>query len=124
MGRMLTALALVLAAAPSAPKLNVALVKSTASANAPAVTRELKAQLEPLEGCYDLAVKDAPALRGQVTVTFSVDPEIGVTTISASEDSVKDDTLVSCVLARLRFGEWPKPKKALSVTATFRFEQK
>jgi hypothetical protein len=118
---MLTALALVLAATP---KLNVSLVKSTASASAPAVTRELKAQLESLESCYDLALKDAPSLHGSVTVSFSVEAEVGVTTISASDDSVKDDTLVSCVLARLRFGEWPKPKKPLSVTATFRFEQK
>ena len=108
----------------AAPKLQVSLVKSTASASSAAVQKELKAQLVPLEGCYDLALKTAPSLQGKVTVSFSVDPEAGVTTISAGEDSVKDETLVPCVLARLRFGEWPRAKKLLAVTATFRFEQK
>jgi hypothetical protein len=118
---LITALALVLAADP---KVHVSLVKSTATTNASAVQKELKAQLVPLEGCYDLALKATPSLHGAVTVYFSVEEDVGVTTINSSEDSVKDDTLVACVLARLRFGQWPKPKKPLAVTATFRFEQK
>ena len=120
-GPMLISLLLVLAADP---KVHVSLVKYTATASASAVQKELKAQLEPLEGCYDLALRANPTLHGSVTVLFSVEEEVGVTTINASEDSVKDETLVSCVLARLRFGEWPRPKKPLAITATFRFEQK
>ena len=120
---MLLALAAALSVT-AAPELQVSLVKMTATSNQPAITKELKAQLGSLEGCYDLALKGTPSLRGAMTVLFVLDVDIGLTSISATEDSVKDDTLVSCVLARLRFGEWPKPKKPTSVSATIRFEQK
>lgn len=120
---MVMTLALLLATAPE-PQLSVSLVKSSASASASAVTRELKEQLGALEGCYHLAVKDTPALRGAVTATFRIEPDVGVATIAARPESVKNGTLISCVLARLRFAEWPNPKKAITVTATFRFEQK
>ena len=118
---MVPALALLLAAAPT---LHVSLVKSTATEASAAVQKELKAQLAPLEGCYDLALKDNPSLTGSVTVTFTAERDEGVSTISAGPDSVKDDTLVSCVLARLRFGEWPNPKKTLKVTAVFHFAKR
>jgi hypothetical protein len=115
---MLLALALTLAAAPTP---HVVLVKSSATASAAAVAKELKAQVGALEGCYDLALKAAP-VKGTLTLTFELEPDSGVTTISASEDSLKDDTLVPCVIARLRTGQWPAAKKTLTVHATYRFE--
>jgi hypothetical protein len=117
---MTLVLALALAAAP---KLHVSLVKSGATAGAAAVTRELKAQLVPLEGCYDLALKSSPALKGTLALTFDVEAA-SITRIKASDDSVQDDTLVPCVMARLRTGRWPTQKSALTVHATFRFEQR
>jgi hypothetical protein len=122
---MCSVLALVLTAA--FPDLQVVLAKSTASPPAylPAVRKELQAQVEPLKGCYDLALKSDPALRGTVTATFTVEAGVGIAAISAGEDSIKDETLVSCVLARLRYGgDWPQPKTRLTVTATFRFDRK
>jgi hypothetical protein len=86
------------------------------------VAKELKDQVEALAGCYDLALKARPGLKGTVTVSLEVQPRTGVTAVSASPDSVKDDTLVPCVLARLRTGEWPAEKAPLTIQATYRFE--
>lgn len=116
--------ALILALVAGADKPQVALVKVKASSDAAAVQREMREQLEPLEGCFDLALKENPSLHGLLGVSLTVEREAGVTAISATEDSLKDETLVSCALARLRFAQWPTPKKTLSISATFKFEQR
>jgi hypothetical protein len=116
----LLALALALAAAPKA---HVTLVKSSASANDAAIAKELKSQASGLHDCYDLALKDTPALKGTVSLTFQVEPTAGVTTLTVADDSLTDETLVSCVKARLST-TWPKVKKAVTVHATYRFETK
>ncbi len=110
---------LVLAAAPTPV---VKLVKSSATAHAAAVARELHAQAEPLVGCYDLALKAAPALKGTLSVTFELEPGSGVTTLSAGPGSLEDETLVPCALARLRSASWPEVKQTVTVKATYRFE--
>jgi hypothetical protein len=95
----------------------------TSSEATAAVTRELKTHLVPLEGCFDLASKDAPRLAGTLTLTFTAEPESGVTAISSAPDStIKDQTLVPCVMARLRAGAWPVGKRPLTVTVTLRFK--
>jgi hypothetical protein len=106
----------------AAPKAHVSLGKVTASEGKAAVTRELQTHVEPLEGCYDLAAKATPGLNGALSLTFTVEPEAGLTSITASEDSLKDETLVPCVMARLRRGSWPVKKKPLTVTATLKFK--
>jgi len=115
-------LALLLLAA--APTPHAVLVKSTATAHAAAVARELKAQAAPLEGCYDLALKAAPGLKGTLTLTFELEPGSGLTTLSASADSLQDETLVPCAKARLRTAAWPEVKSTVTVHATYRFELK
>jgi hypothetical protein len=105
-----------------APKTHVSLGKVVASEAAAAVTTELKTHLTPLEGCFDLAIKDEPKLAGTVTLTFTVEPEGGVTSITASDDSVKNDTLVQCTMARLRAGKWPVKKAPLTVTASLKYK--
>jgi hypothetical protein len=113
-------LLLLLAAAP-AP--HVTLVQVHATESTAAVKKALQAQVDPLEGCANLALKSKPRVQGTLTVTFELEPGSGVTTLAASPDSLQDDTLVPCALARLRSGPWPDVKKRLTVTATYRFSR-
>ncbi len=107
----------------TAPKPQVTLVKSSGSGNAAALAKELKSQAVGLHDCYDLALRDTPTLKGNLSVTFQVEPSTGVTTVTVGDDSLKDDTLVPCVVARLRTS-WPKVKKTVTVHATYHFETK
>ena len=117
---MSLALALLVLGADPTP--HVTLVKSQATANAAAVTRELKEQAEPLAGCYDLALKAAPALKGTVSLTFELEPDSGLTVLTVDKDSLADETLVPCAKARLRTAAWPPVKQTVTVHATYRFE--
>jgi hypothetical protein len=118
---MLSSLALLLALGAD-PTPHVTLGKVTASEALSAVTVELRTHLVPMEGCLDLAAREAPHLSGTVTVTFVVEPDRGVTSLSTSEDSLKNDTLVPCISARLRSGQWPVKQAPLTVTAVLKFK--
>jgi hypothetical protein len=118
---MLTSLALLLALGAD-PVPHVTLGKVTASEALAAVTTELRTHLVPMAGCLDLAAKEAPHLSGTVTVTFVAEPDRGVTSLTTSNDSLKNDTLVPCISARLRSGQWPVKQAPLTVTAVLKFK--
>jgi hypothetical protein len=117
-------LLLVLAANPAEPKMKISLGKLSATEAKAAVSKTAAAQLEPLKGCYDLALKSAPDLKGELAVRFALErgaenPEA----VSVDEVStLKDDTVSQCVMARLRSTKWPKPKARSEVALTLKFE--
>ncbi|MBK7863751.1 MAG: AgmX/PglI C-terminal domain-containing protein [Archangiaceae bacterium] len=114
-------LCLTLLASPE-PKMKISIARVEASAAKAAVTRVLKAQLEPLKGCYDLALKEEPELAGTVGVKF--DLEKGATAANrptAVDGGLTQATLVPCVLARLGSVEWPKASQQNHVELTLKF---
>jgi hypothetical protein len=104
--------------------MHVSLSKLTASEQQPAMTKVMKAQLEPLKGCYDLALNDTPTLKGELSLKFTLDAaQPSIVDISMDEHSaLTDGTVSSCVMARLRSTTWPAPKKHADVAVTLKFE--
>jgi len=118
------AAALLLAAPPSSvDKLKVTLVKLTASEQKPALTKVVNGQLQPLKGCYDLALKDNADLKGELEVMVSLEGGT-VTNVTPSVTSpVNDDTVTQCIMARLRSATWPKTKAAVDVTVRLKLSR-
>lgn len=120
----LALLLLLLAGTPAEPKLKISLVKLSATQQKGAVSKKASAQLEALKGCYDLALKSAPGLKGDLTLTFALEknaqrPE-SVTVDEAS--TLQDQTVSQCVIARLQSTSWPKSKARSEVAITLKFE--
>lgn len=116
-------LALALAASPAEPKMKISVVKLAATEQKAAVSRVLQQQLEPLKGCYDLALKDEPGLEGELSLKVVLGgrgstPE-DVTVDEAS--TLKSSTAASCVKARFLSTEWPAPKKRAEISVTLKF---
>ena len=104
------------------PQLRISLVKVTARESKSAVARTLKEQLEPMKGCYDLALKDNPALEGDVKAAFDVVAGTeSAGEVTALPGGVEDPTLGSCVRARLTSTTWPKTRKGNHVEVVLHF---
>ncbi len=96
--------------------LKVTLVKVTASEQKAAVTKVVNGQLQPLKGCYDLALKDTPELAGELQLNLTLEAgQPGMITVDDSS-TVKDDTLAQCMMARLRATPWPKTRSGATAT--------
>ena len=120
---MISSLLLLTLAGAPAPTMHISVAKLSATEQKPAVAKVMAAQLEPLKGCYDLALADSPQLKGTLAITFSVEArETTPDALSVDEAStLKDATVSSCVLARLRSTAWPKPHKRSQVAVTLDF---
>lgn len=117
-------LSLLLAGAPAGPKMKLSLVKVTATEQKAAVAKRASAQLEALKGCYDLALKDQPELKGELTVTFALEQraEHAAAVSVDPASTLKDETVSQCVAARLQSTSWPKAKARSEVALTLKFE--
>ncbi len=112
-----SALALLLVASPSGvEKLKVTLVKVTASEQKAAITKVINGQLEPLKGCYDLALKDAPDLKGELELVITLEGGVPGQLKVSEASPVKDDTAAQCIMARLRSAAWPKTRGSAELT--------
>ena len=120
---MIATLLLMTLAGTPGPQMHISVAKLTASEQKPAVGKVMASQLEALKGCYDLALKDSPQLKGQLTLTFALEPrQSSPDALTLDEgSSLQDGTVSSCVMARLRATEWPKPKKHSQVAVTLDF---
>ena len=120
---MIATLVLVMLAGTPAPQMHVSVAKLSASEQKPAVGKVLAAQLEALKGCYDLALKDSPQLKGQLTLTFALEPKQSMPDALTLDEgsSLQDGTVSSCVMARLRATEWPRAKKHSQIAVTLDF---
>jgi len=113
---MISLVAALLLQAPEFKNLKVTLVKVTATDQKAAVTKTVKGQLEPMKGCYDLALKDTPDLKGEIQLELSFEGST-VSKMSVAEASpLKDQTLGSCLLGRLGAAQWPKVKAGTTAT--------
>jgi hypothetical protein len=115
------ALVMVLSQEPT-PKMKISVAKLSATTSKAAVGKVLKDQLEPLKGCYDLALKETPGLTGDLAVKFEVGTGTGVAEEpTAVPGGLDQPTLVPCVLARLASTAWPKVKGKNHVELTLHF---
>ena len=119
-----TTLALLLSL--GAPKMHVTIVKLSASQMKTQIDKTARAQLEPLKGCYDLALQTDPKLEGELSLDFELEPgSESLTHVTFSDSSsLKDETVRACVSARLGSVPWPKPKAKNPVALTLSFAKR
>jgi len=115
---------LLLAGAPAEPKMKISLVKLSATQQKGAVSKKASAQLEALKGCYDLALKSTPELKGDLTLKFALEKNAASPESVAVDEAstLKDETVSQCVIARLQSTSWPKSKARSDVAITLKFE--
>jgi len=100
--------------------LKIAVVRLTASEQKAAVARVVNRELHPLKGCYDLALKDSPGLKGEIELRFRLEGGAPGVAQVADSSPVKNDTLAQCIMERLRSAAWPRTKRGAAVTLRLR----
>ena len=90
---------------------------STSSGLAPEIVqRVLKQNVARLRYCYDKALTVTPGLVGALEVAFTIGPDGGVTTATATG---LGDTVGGCVVTVLRSLAFPRPERGLSVNVLY-----
>ena len=88
--------------AKQAAKPRVSVTNLSAGKGRAAIRKTINGELDALDGCYELALKEAPDLSGTVSLTFELSR--GSTTAQNSalgRGTVENEVLGPCVLARL-----------------------
>ena len=87
------------------------------------VLETIRAHQPDVKACYDLALKQKPDLAGKLEVTFSVGPS-GQVVASKIDDAskLKFPPLDSCIVAKTRTWQFPKPSGDGTFDFTFPFE--
>ena len=71
--------------------------------------------------CYEQALKKEPSLRGKVSIQFVINPNGRVGKATIAESSATYPPLESCMIARLRSWQFPKPVGAVHVDVLYPF---
>ncbi len=80
----------------------------------------IRRRIGAIKGCYDLALKTNPDIRGKVVVKFSIGETGAVVEISTEENTSGDDGVARCIVSRVRNFRFPKPKGG-KVTVSYPF---
>lgn len=71
--------------------------------------------------CYEQALKRNASLRGKISIQFVINPNGKVSKASIAESSANSATLETCMVARLRGWQFPKPVGAVNVDVLYPF---
>ena len=74
------------------------------------VVRQIKFKLGAIKACYEQGLKRNQGLAGKVTVEFTIQPAGSLTGVKATENTLGDADVASCILGRigtLRFQPGP-----------------
>lgn len=74
------------------------------------IQRTIKQHMGAFKQCYDAGLKKNPAMKGRLTMKFTIDPEGRAKHAVAAESSLGDDDVVACILGELRKLTFPKPE--------------
>jgi hypothetical protein len=96
--------------------LKITVVRLTTSEQKTAIAKVVNREIHPLKGCYDLALKDSPHLKGEIELHFRLEGGVPGEMRVADSSTVKDDTVAQCMMARLGSAAWPKTKAGAAVT--------
>lgn len=72
-----------------------------------------------LRACYDARLKLKPGLAGTLTLALVVEPTGAVRSVEIKEDTLRDEQVGACVLARSKRLVFPAPKHGGEVDVTF-----
>ncbi|MCH2108054.1 MAG: AgmX/PglI C-terminal domain-containing protein [Polyangiaceae bacterium] len=75
----------------------------------PALKSAVSGRAGQARSCYNNALRLNPELRGKMTVTIKVDDNGSVCTAAASNNSLNDAGVTSCILQKFKTGKYPRP---------------
>jgi hypothetical protein len=82
----------------------------TCTGSAEAGLREaLRQRGASAKGCYNKALRSNPTLQGKMTVAVRVSPTGNACSASASNNTLGDASVTTCILQQFRSGAYPKP---------------
>lgn len=85
-----------------------------------AIAAVIRRRIGAVKGCYDLALKRNPDIKGKVVVKFTIGETGAVVDISIEDNTTGDNGVASCISGRVRNFRFPKPKSG-KVTVAYPF---
>ena len=74
------------------------------------VQKIIRRNLSGIKWCYQDALQRNPKLRGKVTLSFAILPNGKLKNPKASNPSINDNTLLSCITKKMKRWKFPAPK--------------
>ena len=74
------------------------------------VQKIIRRNLSGIKWCYQDALQRNPKLRGKVTLSFSILPNGKLKNPRASNPSLNDNALLSCITRKMKRWKFPAPK--------------
>lgn len=82
-----------------------------------AIGETIRAQLLPLQDCYDRRLARVPGLQGKLVLRFEIDREGKV--LRPSADGMSDAKLVECVLDEVGRWQFARPPSGATLSVTY-----
>lgn len=83
------------------------------------VQRIIRRNLSGIKWCYQDALQRDPKLRGKVTLSFTILPNGRLEKPQASNPSIKDEKLLTCIKGKMGRWKFPAPKDGGVVRVTY-----
>ncbi|EDM80435.1 FHA/TonB domain protein [Plesiocystis pacifica SIR-1] len=80
------------------------------SLDAAIINRVVRAHLNELRYCYELALREDPQLRGALRLDFTIDAEGKVSKATVGEENLGDETVLNCLGRRPKHWQFPEPR--------------
>lgn len=86
------------------------------------ITRRIvRAHLSEIRHCYDLGLKQDPALAGRIVVTFTISADGSVQAAEVASSDLSNETVSECVIARVQRWKFAKPRHGSAVVVNYPF---
>ena len=91
--------------------------------NKRAVQATIRQRMSALQNCYNRALRTNPGLSGKMTYTIAISVMGAVTSVNVDEDTVRDPSVTSCTVAKIKGWRFPTEgaEEAAEVTFTVVF---
>lgn len=88
-----------------------------------AVQATIRRRMSALQNCYNRALRTNPGLSGKMTYTIAISVMGAVTSVNVDEDTVRDPSVTSCTVAKIKGWRFPTEgaEEAAEVTFTVVF---
>ncbi len=84
------------------------------------VRKVVRAHIDDVRGCYELALESDPSLRGRVAVQFTIGPSGAVEGAAAAQSDVPKP-LSDCIVDAAKTWTFPQPRGGATVVVTYPF---
>ena len=85
------------------------------------IRKVINGHRDQIRFCYELALQQAPALAGKVSVQFAVAASGFVSTARVENSSARSDSLGDCLVSRVRTWKFPVARQAAGYRVTYPF---